>query len=195
MLTIVALKGLLPEKVPHNLHNDIVRVSWWMLVLNEMMNQTESTTSDLELKHDRIVEFLALYKKVFGPTAAAYSITGLRKVKFHAPKHALFYIKRYGSSDNFFGGKLESALKSTVKAPTKQTSRRHVNLSKELACRQQDQFVCTESRMHNAESMDEFGSDVRREGKLKRWCSQIESDTTSAAKSLQVGNCTKQHFT
>jgi hypothetical protein len=104
MLTIIALKGLLHEKVPHNLHDDIVRVFWWMLVLNEMMNRTETTTSDLELMHDRIVEFLALYKKVFGPTAAAYSITGLRKVKFHAPKHAAFYIKRYGSSDNFLEG-------------------------------------------------------------------------------------------
>jgi hypothetical protein len=65
MLTIVALKGLLPEKVPHNLHNDIVRVFWWMLVLNEMMNQTEPTTSDLELMHDRIVEFLAFYTRKF----------------------------------------------------------------------------------------------------------------------------------
>jgi hypothetical protein len=104
MLTIIALKGLLHEKVPHNLHDDIVHVSWLMLVLNEMMNRTETITSYLELMHDRIVEFLALYKKVFGPTAAAYSITGLQKIKFHAPKHEAFYIKRYGSSDTFLEG-------------------------------------------------------------------------------------------
>jgi hypothetical protein len=129
MLTIVALKALLHEKVPSDRHDDIIRLFWWMLVLNEMMNEKESTASTLLLLDQRIEEFLILYKKVFGPTSAAVSSTALRKVKFHAPKHAVFYMKRYGSSDNFFGGNLESALKSTVKAPTKQTSRRHDRLS------------------------------------------------------------------
>jgi hypothetical protein len=88
MLTVVALKGLLHEKVPASMHADIVRVFWWMLVLNEMMNLKETSTGTLILMHERIIEFLALYKTVFGPTAAAQSATGLRKVKFHAPKHA-----------------------------------------------------------------------------------------------------------
>jgi hypothetical protein len=66
---------------------------WWMLVLNKMMNLKEATTSNLTVMHNRITEFLQLYKDVFGATAAAQSITGLRKVKFHAPKHAAFYVK------------------------------------------------------------------------------------------------------
>ena len=136
MLTIVALKGLLHEKVPEDAHKDIIRLFWWMLVLNEMMNEKENTSSMLLLLHERIKEFLILYKKVLGPISSAVSSTGLRKVKFHAPNHAIFYVKHYGSSENFFGGNLESALKSTVKAPTKQTSRRHDQLAKELACRQ-----------------------------------------------------------
>ena len=180
MLTLVALKVLLHEKVPPNLHANIVRVFWWMLVLNEMMNLKESTTSNLTIMHNRITQFLQLYKDVFGATAAAQSVTGLRKVKFHAPKHAAFYVKRYGSSDNFFGGNLESALKSTVKAPTKQTSRRHDHLSKELACRQQERFVCMESRIHNKESKEAFQAeaDEKRKSSNKR-SRRIDNDTTS----------------
>jgi hypothetical protein len=55
--------------------------------------------------------------------ALANSKVGLKKIKFHAAKHCVFYIKQYGSSENTFGGSLESALKSTVKEPTKRTSR------------------------------------------------------------------------
>ena len=87
------------------------------------MNLKENSEHTLQLLDECIGEFLALYKEVFGPIAEFTSKTGLWKVKFYAPKHASFYIHRYGSSENFFGGSLESALKSTVKAPTKITSR------------------------------------------------------------------------
>jgi hypothetical protein len=173
MLTVVALKGLLHGHVPVGVHKDIVRVFWWMLVLNEMMNQKETTQTELVLMEGRIIEFLHLYKKVFGPTAAAHSLTGLRKVKFHAAKHAPFYVRRYGSSDNFFGGNLESALKSTVKAPTKQTSRRHDHLAKELAFRQFERFVCTESKIHINKSVEYCGN-----RKEKRVCLGIDNDGT-----------------
>jgi hypothetical protein len=64
----------------------------------------------------RIVEFLDRYNTVFGLISAQQaSKTGLRKVKFHVPKHASFYICRYSSSNNFFDGSLEiTLLKSTV---------------------------------------------------------------------------------
>ena len=188
MLTIVALKALLHEKVPSDRHDDIIRLFWWMLVLNEMMNEKESTASTLLLLDQRIEEFLILYKKVFGPTSAAVSSTALRKVKFHAPKHAVFYMKRYGSSDNFFGGNLESALKSTVKAPTKQTSRRHDRLSKELACRQQDRFVCKESRRQNASSIDDFRTQalIARNSRKKRF-RPMDQDCFSEATEKPTG--------
>jgi uncharacterized membrane protein len=67
-----------------------------------MMNLKETTESILKVMEDRILEFLVLYKKVLGPTSAAVLGTGLRKIKFHAPKHTSFYLHRYGSSDNFF---------------------------------------------------------------------------------------------
>ena len=101
-----------------------------------------------------IVEFLVLYKKVFSPIAKQLSKTGLHKVKFHSPKHATFYIHRYGSHDNFFGGNLESALKSTVKAPTKFTSRSHDHIARDLASQQHERFVCHASCTEIANSMD-----------------------------------------
>jgi hypothetical protein len=145
MLSLVSLKGLLHHKLPLRKQEEIILLFWRMLVLNDMMNLSDNTESTLELLETRIVELLALYKTVFGPISAQASRTGLRKVKFHAPKHAFFYIRRYGSSNNFFGGSLESALKSTVKAPTKITSRHHGQLAKDLACRQHERFVCTAS--------------------------------------------------
>jgi hypothetical protein len=72
---------------------------------------------------DRRVEiFLQKFKGLFEIFALANSKVGLKKVKFHAPKHATRYIKRYGSSTNYFGGTLESCLKPTVKWPSELTS-------------------------------------------------------------------------
>ena len=151
MLSVVALKVLLHNKLPVNKQEDIILLFWRMLVLNDMMNLSENTESTLQLLESRIVQFLDLYNRVFGPISAQASRTGLHKVKFHAPKHASFYIHRYGSSDNFFGSSLESDIESTVKAPTKITSRRHDHLAKDLACRQHKRFVCLASRSNLAE--------------------------------------------
>jgi hypothetical protein len=90
--------------------------------------------------------------------ALANSKVGLKKIKFHAAKHCVFYIKWYGSSENIFGGSLESALKSTVKEPTKRTSCWHNHLRKELASQQHNCFCISESMLHNKESWDNFVS-------------------------------------
>jgi hypothetical protein len=90
--------------------------------------------------------------------ALANSKVGLKKIKFHAAKHCLFYIKRYGSSENTFGGSFEGALKSSVKEPTKRTSRRHDHLRKELTSQQHNCFCVSESVLHNKESWDNFVS-------------------------------------
>jgi hypothetical protein len=79
----------------------------------------------------------------------------------------VFYIKWYGSSENTFGGSLESALKSTVKEPTKRTSRRHNHLCKELASRQHDRFCVSESNLHSKQSWDNFVSFTTRSRKRR----------------------------
>jgi hypothetical protein len=182
MLTIVALKVLLHEKVPQSKQKEIIQLFWWMLVLNDMMNLSANTKRTLQLMDSRIVEFMNLYKKVFGPISALHSQVGLRKVKFHAPKHASFYIRRYGSSNNFFGGNLESALKSTVKAPTKITSHRHDHLSKELAWRQHKRFVCRELRIYISSMMEECHNEANMSYRhRKRRMPAVDNESASAS--------------
>jgi hypothetical protein len=188
MLTLVALKVLLPNRVPLSKRKEIILLFWRMLVLNDMMNLRENSERTLQLLDKHIVEFLDLYKEVFGPTAEFSSNTGLRKVKFHAPKHASFYIRRYGSSDNFFGGSLESALKSTVKAPTKITSRRHDHLARDLANRQHERFVCGASLTATAKSIDDSPSDkVNMDSTQRRIRMRLSDDTPSVATEKPTG--------
>jgi hypothetical protein len=141
MLTLIALKGLLQERVDVSWHDDIVSVLWMMLSLNKQMSSPCISSSDLEVLGRRIKVFLHKFKEVFGHVALANSKVGLKKIKFHAPNHFVFYTKCYGSSENYFGGTLESALKTTVKQPTERTSRRHDHLCKELAAQQHDRFA------------------------------------------------------
>ena len=63
MLTVIALKVLLPDRVPLSKRKEIILLFWRMLVLNNMMNLIENSDGTLQLLDERIVEFLALYKK------------------------------------------------------------------------------------------------------------------------------------
>ena len=95
-----------------------------MLSLNEMMSLEAVTTADLELLDRRVEIFLQKFKGLFEIFALANSKVGLKKVKFHAPKHATRYIKLYESSTtNYFGGTLESCLKPMVKWPSELTNK------------------------------------------------------------------------
>jgi hypothetical protein len=101
MLTLVALKGILQDRVNESWHDDIASLLWMMLSLNEQMLSKIISSTKLDLLDDCITVFLHKYKEVFGMVALANLKVGLKKIKFHASKHCVFYIKRYGSS-NFF---------------------------------------------------------------------------------------------
>ena len=89
----------------------------------------------------------------------------------------MFYVKHYGSSLNYFGGYLESALKSTVKEPTERTSHRHDYLCKELANRQHDRFCINQSRYTNWEFMEKFDSSTANNNKRQKVdCDDTVSD-------------------
>jgi hypothetical protein len=49
MLSLVALKGLLHNKLPLRKQEEIILLFWRMLVLNDMMNLSDNTESTLEL--------------------------------------------------------------------------------------------------------------------------------------------------
>ena len=190
MLTLVALKGLLHERVHESWHDDIVSVFWMMLSLNEMMSLPCISSSELIVLDNRIKVFLGKYKEVFGNVALANSKVGLKKVKFHAAKHYSFYMRRYGSSENTFGGSLESALKSTVKEPTERTSRRHDHLCKELAARQHDRFCISQSRIANSQLLDDFENRTRNDRTRKdrkRQCIECEDQESMSTTVLPLG--------
>jgi hypothetical protein len=136
MSTLVALKGILNNKVDETWHDDIASLLWMMLSLNEQMSSKIISSTKLDLLDDRKKVFLCKYKEVFGMVALANSKVGLKKIKFHAAKHCVFYIKQYGSGENTFGGSLETALKSIMKEPAKRTGCWHNYLCKELASQQ-----------------------------------------------------------
>lgn len=93
-LTLVTIKPLLYESTMHQeWHGSIIKVLWMMLSLNEMMSLEAVTMADLELLDRRIEIFLQKFKGLFEIFAIANSKVGLKKVKFHAPKHATHYIK------------------------------------------------------------------------------------------------------
>jgi hypothetical protein len=185
MLTLVALKGILNNKVDKTWYDDIASLLWMMLSLNEQMSSKIISSTKLNLLDDHIKVFLRKYKEVFGMVVLANSKVGLKKIKFHAAKHCVFYIKRYGSGGNIFGGSFESALRSTVKEPTKRTSCWHDHLCKELASQQHNHFCVSESMLHNKESWDNFVSFTTRA--RKRWLDDGNEDSSITHKILPPG--------
>ncbi|MEM7413841.1 MAG: hypothetical protein AAF389_00005, partial [Gemmatimonadota bacterium] len=83
------------------------------------------------IKHN-IKIFLQNLQNVFGPWREIHSQCGFRISKFHALLHTDFYIRRFGSPLNYFGGHLESALKHIVKRPFKTTSHKHRRIGLDL---------------------------------------------------------------
>jgi hypothetical protein len=93
MLTLVALKGILNDKVDETWHDSIASLLWMMLSLNEQMSSKIISSTKLDLLDDCIKAFLCkYYKEVFGMVALANSKVGLKNIKFHAAKHCVFYI-------------------------------------------------------------------------------------------------------
>ena len=79
---------------------------------------------------------------VVGPFQECFSCCGLWIAKFHGLLHIVFYIQRFGSTLNFFGGFCESHLKTLIKAPTKNTSHWQDHLDLELMKWLHKKHVC-----------------------------------------------------
>ena len=106
-------------------------------------------TKDTLLKLDRQIRyFLTEFRRLVGPVRETDSKCGLRISKFHALLHFVWYIERFGSPINFFGGHAESLLKTILKANTKNTSRRQDVLDKDLMNRNHEDSVCAASRRY-----------------------------------------------
>jgi len=144
LITLVAMKGMLSSVDP-SIEHAFNSLLFMALCLEVALTQDSYTEVQLGELQSSIQKFLRIYRSVVGPFRECLSRSGLRIPKFHGLLHMVFYIRRYGSTKNFFGGFCESHLKSLVKAPTKNTSRRQDRLDLELMNRQHESHVCVSS--------------------------------------------------
>ncbi len=145
LITLVAMKGMLACVDP-SIERAFTSLIFMALCLEVALTQDSYTESKLDELQSSIQKFLRIYRSVVGPFRECFSRSGLRIPKYHGLLHMVFYIRRFGNTRNFFGGFCESHLKSLVKAPTKNTSRRQDRLDLELMNRQhEEQHVCVSS--------------------------------------------------
>lgn len=140
LLTLVAMKGMLPDDPSMERH--FAHLIFMALAVEMLITQEEYTESFLQRLQCVLKKFLLIYRAVVGPMPEVFSRSGLRIAKFHGLVHACFYIRRYGTPYNFFGGFCESHLKSLVKQQTRTTSRRQSRLPLDIMNRLHEDFVC-----------------------------------------------------
>jgi hypothetical protein len=80
--------------------------------------------------------------------------------KFHAMTKMQFYVKRYGSAKNFYGGTGESAHKFFVKAPGQKTQRRITEFASQVANQYYNMLVTTKARR----SLDTYDKSIQTRG-------------------------------
>jgi hypothetical protein len=79
MSTLVALKGILNNKVDETWHHDIASLLWMMLSLNEQMLSKIISSTKMDLLDDCIKVFLHKYKEVLGIVTLANSKVGFQE--------------------------------------------------------------------------------------------------------------------
>lgn len=142
LLSMVVLEGLLgTTDARRRMERKYVLLMWLSLSLEVWLTKDEYTEGELEELEEKINKYLKLFRDVVGPQREVMSKCGLRISKFHGLKHIPFYIRRFGSANNFFGGHLEAALKVVVKQQTARTSRQHHRFLLDLMNRYHEEKV------------------------------------------------------
>ena len=109
LITLIAMKGMLSHKGLHpSLEAGFSSLIFMALCLECALTQESYTESDLSRLDQALTKFLTIYRSIIGPFRECFSRSGLRIPKFHGLLHSVFYIRRYGSPFNFFGGFCES---------------------------------------------------------------------------------------
>jgi hypothetical protein len=150
LISLIAMKGMLLHggQQHASIEEGFCSLIFMALCLECALTQSSYTDSNLSDVNKAVKKFLCIYRAVIGPFRECFSRSGLRIPKFHGLLHSAFYIRRYGSPYNFFGGFCESHLKSLVKGPTKNTSRRQDRLDLDLMNRQHEDMVCAAASTH-----------------------------------------------
>ena len=132
LLASVCMKGILitdkerDNPALKNRNRDIERrfslLLFLSLSLEKMFSAETVSASKLMILQKRIVIFQEFARRTIGMLAEVRSMTGLRRPKIHGTKHLAMQIPRFGATLNYFGGFLESHLRTVIKKPTKTTS-------------------------------------------------------------------------
>ena len=156
LLTMITLEGMIGSSLEERLcERKFCTIIWLSLSLETLLSKEEFTEDELVELEMKITIFLKCYSAAVGYQAELQSRCGLRITKFHALKHIPFYVCRYGSTHNFFGGYLESALKPTVKNTTPRTSQQHHRFDADLMNHIYEQTVVEISeKVRNSQAVD-----------------------------------------
>ena len=153
LITAISLKGMYTFKVYdkekrkylEDKEKRIIHLLLLSLSMQEMLSQDSYDDTYLEMLKVRLHIYLKVFRKTVGPVRECFSKSGLRISKFHALLHFPFYILRYGSPYNFFGGFGESMMKVHLKEVAKNTSRRQDHLDKDVMHRHHEDHVCEDA--------------------------------------------------
>ena len=124
VLTIAALPGCIKiddTKDRLKVEKDYSEVLWLGVSLYECFNRVSIPKNDLVLLDKKVRHYIRRFVDVCGEQRNIQSSVGTKLQKLHSLIHVTFDVQKYGSAGNFFGGHLESMLKTFVKKPSKRT--------------------------------------------------------------------------
>ena len=156
ILSIIALPGcfLLNWTVTKEanrmlrLEKDFTELLWLGVSLYQSLQLDYISKQDgLFLLDTKVRYYIFKFCNVCGDQRRMVSRVGTKLTKLHAMIHLVSSIKKYGVPNNYFGGILESLLKTFVKQPSKRTRKMHgdaflLDLSNRWSeCQMVQQFV------------------------------------------------------
>ena len=150
LLSAIALEGMLGNR---QAEKDFIRVFWYSLSIEFMLSQESVPESFLDKLKIRIRKYLWLYLKVIGPQREIHSSCGLCITKFHALLHFPFYIDKFGSASNFFGGYRESSLRPTVKSWINRTTKQHSRVQQDVMSRYYESLAVDHIKQNSSNVM------------------------------------------
>ena len=125
MLTIVALPGCIDidsKDLRLSIEQDFTELLWLGVSLYKCFNCTDiDKDKELILLETKVRYYIRRFCQVCGEQRYYASLVGTKLPKLHSLIHLVLSIRKFGVPNNYFGGFLESMMKTFVKYPSKRT--------------------------------------------------------------------------
>ena len=151
LLTMLTIEGLVSKN--SEVERVISLLLWLSISLDCLLTREVYNAKQLLDLDKKIKIYMFLYRSFVGPQREAVSECGLRIIKFHALSKYVMQIRKFGSSNNFFGGFLESSLKAIVKRPTKRTNKQQNRFVNDLMTRYYESLILAQSKQTMCEQL------------------------------------------